>query len=101
MSAASDAARPLRAAEGYIDITAQAGRKLQLYIAPATVLSGPAAPELGRELVELFAFDLGLAGPFSVPAPEAGADLVLKTSYAMNGTGLTLECRIFDAVLKP
>ena len=91
-----------RATDSYIDVVAPAGRKLQLFIEPAKALSGPAVPELGRELGELFAFDLGLAGPFKVSKPEAGAagaDLVLKTSYAVNGTGLTLECRIFDAVL--
>ena len=91
-----------QAAEGYIDITVPTGRKQQLYIAPTTALSGPAAPELGRELSELLAFDLGLAGPFSVSAPEAGAagaDLVLKTAYAVNGAGLTLECRLFDPLL--
>jgi len=91
-----------RAADSYIDVTAPAGRKLQLFIEPARILSGVAVPELGRELGELFAFDLGLAGPFKVSTPEtgaAGAGLVLKTSYAVNGTGFTLECRIFDAVL--
>ena len=91
-----------RAADSYIDVVAPAGRKLQLSIEPATALSGPVVPELGRELGELFAFDLGLAGPFKVSTPEAGAagaDLVLRTSYTVNGTGLTLECRIFDAVL--
>ena len=91
-----------RGAEGYLDVTAPAGRKQQLYLAPSTALSGPAAPELGREVVELLAFDLSLAGPFNVSPPEAGAagaDLVLKTAYAVNGTALTLECRLFDPVL--
>jgi len=91
-----------RGSEGYLDVTAPAGRKLQLYIAPSTALSGPAAPELGRELGELFGFDLALAGPFNVSAPEAGAagaDLVLKSAYAVNGARLTLECRLFDPLL--
>jgi TolB protein len=90
------------AAEGYIDITAPANQKQQLYIAPTTVLSGPVAPEVGRELAELFVFDLGLAGPFNVSAPAAGtagANLVLKSAYTVNGTALTLECRLFDPVL--
>jgi TolB protein len=96
------APHPSRAADGYLDVTAPAGRKLQLSIAPATVLSGPAAPDLGRELADLFGFDLGLFGSFSVAAPgagTAGADLVLKTAYALNGSALTLECRLFDPVL--
>ena len=83
-----------RAADSFIDVVAPAGRKLQFFIGPARALSGPAVPELGRELGELFAVDLGLAGPFKVSTPEAGAagaDLVLKTSYAVNGTGLILD----------
>jgi TolB protein len=90
------------AAEGYIDVTAPASRKLQLSIAPATALSGPATPEVGRELAELFGFDLGLAGPLNISPPAAGAagsDLVLKSAYAVNGSTLTLECRLFDQVL--
>lgn len=91
------------AAEEYIDVTAPAGRKQpQLAIAPASALSGPAAPELARELAELFRFDLGLAGPFEVSAPDAGlagADLVLKSAYAVDGSALTLECRLYDPVL--
>jgi TolB protein len=91
-----------RAAEGVLDVTAPAGRKQQLYLAPSTALSGPAAPELARELTDLLAFDLGMAGLFSVSAPQAGgagADLVLKTAYAVNGSALTLECRLFDPIL--
>jgi TolB protein len=90
------------AAEGFLDVTAPAGRQQKLYIAPATTLSGPAAPEVGRELSELLGFDLGLTGTFSVSAPEAGAagaDLVLKSAYALNGNALTLECRLFDPLL--
>ena len=91
-----------RAEDGFIDVTAPAGGKLRLSIDAATPISGPSAPELGRELRELFTFDLGLTGLFNVSAPAAGtsgADLVLKTAYALKGTELTLECRIFDAVL--
>jgi TolB protein len=90
------------AAEGFIDVTAPAARKLQLAIAPATALSGPAAPEVGRELAELLGFDLGLAGPFNVALPaagSAGADLVLKSAYAVNGNALTVECRLVDQIL--
>ena len=91
-----------RAEDGFIDVTAPAGGKLRISIEAATPISGPPSPELGRELRELFAFDLGLTGIFKVSTPEAGAagsDLVLRTSYSLNGTELTLECRIFDAVL--
>lgn len=90
------------AEEGVIDVTGASGRKLQFAIAPATALSGPAAPEVARELGELFAFDLGLAGEFSVSDPaagNAGADLVLKSAYAVEGNSLTLECRLVDQVL--
>lgn len=94
---------PSRCADqALIDVTAPAGRRLQFAIAPSTALSGPAAPELARELGELFAFDLGLAGDFDLAAPaapSAGADLVLKSAYAVNGNALTLECRLVDQVL--
>lgn len=90
-----------RAEEGFIDVTVPTGGKLRLSIEAAIPLSGPPAPELGRELRELFAFDLGLTGLFKVAGSQvgtSGTDLVLKTAYIVNGTGLTLECRIFDAV---
>ena len=90
------------AEEGYIDITAPASRKLQLAIAPATALSGPVAPEIARELAELFQFDLGLLGTIAVAAPAAGvagADLVLKSGYIVTESGVTLECRLFDQIL--
>jgi len=96
------APKPFWGAEGYIDVTAPTGRKLQLAVAPVTALSGPAAPDLARELAELFGFDLALPGPFEVAAVEAGtagADLVLKCAYAVNGSALTLECRLIDPVL--
>jgi TolB protein len=95
-------AQTIRAVEGYLDVTAPAGRKQQLYVAPATLLSGNAAPEVGRELGELFVFDLGLAGQFNVTAPEnggSGADLVLKTAYGVADGSFTLECRLFDPAL--
>jgi len=86
-------------ADVVIDITAPVTRKPQLYIAPATTLSGAPQPELGRELADLLGFDLSLPGTFKVAAPAegpAGADLVLKCAYALNGGALTLECRLFD-----
>ncbi len=90
------------ASDGYIDITAPIVRKTQLYLAPATALSGPALPEVGRELTELLSFDLGLPSIFSVSGPAAGpagADLVLKSSYALNGNALVVECRLIDQAL--
>src|SRR6185369_17239312 len=84
------APKPFWGAEGYIDVTAPTGRKLQLAVAPVTALSGPAA------------LDLALPGAFEVAAVEAGtagADLVLKCAYAVNGSALTLECRLIDPVL--
>jgi TolB protein len=93
----------LAADTGYIDVTAPpSGRKLQLYVAPTTALSGPAAPEVGKELSDLLTFDMTLAGLFEVaPATAAGgkADLVLKSGYTVSGDSLTIECRLLDQVL--
>jgi TolB protein len=89
-------------ADDYITITAPAGKKPQLAIAPSTALSGPASPETARELAELFAFDLGLTGLFTVSSPSeptAGAAMVLKSAYAVIGNALTLECRLYDQIL--
>ena len=90
------------AAEGYIDVTAPVSRKLKLFIAPTTPLSGQVTPEVSRELSELFGLDLSLAGPFEISATETagtGSDLVLKSAYSAQGNAITLECRLFDQVL--
>ena len=89
-------------ADGYTEITAPVTRKPQLYLAPTTALSGPAAPDAARELAELLDYDLGLTGIFSVvspPAGPAGSDLVLKSGYAVKDGGFTLECHLIDQVL--
>jgi len=89
-------------ADPYVEITAPSNRKLQLYLAPATTLSGAPSPDLARELAGLLSFDLSLAGVFSVAGAEtnqSGAVLVLKSAYALSPAGLTLECRLFDTVL--
>jgi TolB protein len=89
--------------EGYINITAPTStRKLQLFVAPTTALSGPAAPEVGKELSDLLAFDMTLTGMFEVApatAPGGTAELLLKSGYAVNGDALTVECRLVDQVL--
>lgn len=88
--------------EAVLDVTAPAGRKLQLALAPAAPLSGEPAPEVARELTDLFEFDLRLAGIMEVAHPSAGtagADLLLRSGYAVSGNSLTLECRLVDQVL--
>ena len=88
--------------DGYTVITAPVNRKPQIYLAPATSLSGPSSPAIGSELTDLLAFDLDLAGLFGVAPPASGgigADLTLKSAYAVNGAALTLECRLFDQIL--
>ncbi|MBJ6725623.1 Tol-Pal system beta propeller repeat protein TolB [Geomesophilobacter sediminis] len=86
----------------YLEVTAPANRKLQLLVAPPTILSGAAAPEVAKELADLFSFDLNLAGTFAL-APAGtrpdNADLVLSTAYSASVSGLTVECRLFDRAL--
>ncbi|GFO53028.1 protein TolB [Geomonas sp. Red276] len=86
----------------YLDIAAPVSGKPQLVLAPSTTLSGPASPEVAKELSELFSLDLGLAGLFDVTtAGQAapGAPLLLKSAYAVDGNSLVIECRLLDQVL--
>jgi TolB protein len=90
-------------AEETLDVTAPVTRtQLKVAIAPALPLSGPAAPEAAKELADLFTFDLTLSGLMTVsagPAAATGADLLLKTAYAVTGNAVTVECRLVDQVL--
>jgi len=90
------------AADAYLEVTAPATRKMGVYLAPATTLSGAPAPTVPKETADVFTFDLNLAGPFNVTSGGTGpaaADLVLKTAYAVAGDRVTLECRLFDSVM--
>ncbi|HJV36924.1 Tol-Pal system beta propeller repeat protein TolB [Geomonas sp.] len=80
-------------------ITVPTSGKFQLTIAPSTVLSGAAAPELGQKLGELFSFDMGVSGLFEIAQGGGGSGLLLKSAYQVTGDSVVLECRLFDQIL--
>ena len=108
----------LCAQQGYLEVTAPGNRNLQLAVAPPTLLAGAPDAKIAAEIAELFRFDMTLAGPFTVqearvtegksgirpgdfdfaPWKSSGADLLLKSGYAVSGATLTLECRLYDVV---
>jgi TolB protein len=107
---------PLLAGQDYLEVTAPGNRLLTLAIAPPIHTGGSQDGAVSSELAELFRFDTTLAGPFTVrgttvtegksgikpgsfdfaPWKATGADLLLKTGYAVTGTTLVIECRLFD-----
>jgi len=107
-----------RARAEYLEVTAPGKQTVRLAIARPVALGGQAQAVTAQELADIFAFDLTLAGPFTVlPAPPAdsstgiragefsynqwqaaGADLLLKTGYSISGTDLVVECRLYDVV---
>jgi TolB protein len=104
------------AGQGYLDVTAPGNRQLQLAIAPSRSMDGTQHPEIVKELNDVLNFDMTLAGPFSVmsstggkensgirpgefnfaPWKAAGADLLVKSGYKVNGSAITLEFRLYD-----
>ena len=108
----------LFAQQGYLEVTAPGNRQLQLAVAAPAPLSGGPRADVARELAECLQFDMTLAGPFTVmplteaqgeggirpgefslaPWKAAGADLVIKTGYTVNGKSLTVEFRLYDVL---
>ena len=106
------------AGANYLEVTAPGNQTIRLAVARPVPLGGPSLATTAQELADVFAFDLTLAGPFTVlPAPPAdngtgvrsgefafgpwqaaGADLLLKAGYSVSGTTLVVECRLFDVV---
>jgi TolB protein len=106
----------LPAQESFLRVTAPGNRQLQLAIAQPAPMSGAVQPNPAREVADVFQFDLGLTGLFTVlptspaearsgirpgefdfaPWQGAGADLLLKAGYVVSGTNLTLECRLYE-----
>jgi TolB protein len=102
------------ARDGYLEVTAPGDRLLQLAVAPPVPLAGDASPEVTRELGDVFSFDMGLSGLFSVqaavpagagsapgdfslgPWQALGVDLLVKSGYRLTGGTLVLEARLFD-----
>ncbi|ACM19459.1 biopolymer transport periplasmic beta-propeller repeat protein, TolB-related [Geotalea daltonii FRC-32] len=106
----------LNLAQDYLEVTAPGNRQPQLAIAPPVPLSGTHNAELDKTITDIFAFDLTLAGQFTVmPSPPgetrtgirsgefdlapwqaAGANLLVKSGYIDNGATITMEFRFFD-----
>jgi TolB protein len=96
----------LSAQQGYLEVTAQGNRQLQLAIAPCKGMGGAQHPEIAKEINEVLQFDLTLAGPFNVvsaavaegrsgirpgefefaPWQAAGTEILVKTGYVVAGT---------------
>lgn len=108
----------LQAGEGYLEVTAQGNRQLQLAVATPLPLGGARDAAIAQETADVLRFDLALAGPFTVtattvvegksgirpgdfdftPWKSAGVDTLIKTGYSVTGDNLTLECRLYDVV---
>jgi TolB protein len=105
----------LHAGQGYLDVTAPGNRQLQMAIPPSRSMDGAQHAEIVKELNDVLSFDMTLAGPFSVmagvggkeggirpgefdfaPWKAAGADLLVKSGYKVNGSSVTLEFRLYD-----
>lgn len=104
--------------QGYLEVSAPGNRLLQLAIAPPVALSAPQDQEVGRTIVDVFRFDMTIAGPFTVSEPKvaesrsgvrsgefdmvawrnAGADLLVKSGYIVSGDAVSIEFRLYDVL---
>ena len=101
------------AREDYLEVTAPGDRLPRLAVAPPAPLAGAPSPEVARELGEVFSFDMGLSGLFSVQAassdaggaagdfsPEPwralGVDLLIRSGYRLANGSMVLEVRLID-----
>lgn len=103
--------------EEFIRVTAPGNKPLTLMVAPPVPLDSTPQDAIAREVTELFQFDLTLAGSFTVTTPavtenrgirpgdfsfapwqNAGATLLIKSGYTVNGSTLILEFRLYDVI---
>ncbi len=103
--------------EEFIRVTAPGNKPLTLMVAPPVPLDNAPQDAIAREVTELFQFDLTLAGSFTVTTPavtenrgirpgefsfapwqNAGATLLIKSGYTVNGSTLILEFRLYDVI---
>ncbi|TWJ19501.1 Tol-Pal system beta propeller repeat protein TolB [Geobacter argillaceus] len=103
--------------EEFIRVTAPGNKPLTLMVAPPVPLDSAPQDAIAREVTELFQFDLTLAGSFTVTTPivtenrgirpgefsfapwqNAGATLLIKSGYTVNGSTLILEFRLYDVI---
>ena len=105
----------IHAEQGYLDVTAPGNRQLQLAITATRSQADLQNSEIVKDVSDILQFDMTLAGPFSVrtvsgndgnsirpgefdmaPWKAAGFDLLVKSSYTISGSNITLECRLYD-----
>ncbi|GAM08543.1 protein TolB [Geobacter sp. OR-1] len=104
--------------QGYLEVSAPGNRQLQLAIAPPAALSGGVNQDVARAIIDVFKFDMTLAGPFSVSEPQvtesrsgirpgdfdmaswraAGTDLLIKSGYVVSGDSVSIEFRLYDVL---
>lgn len=104
------------AQEGYLEVTAAGKRQLILAVSPAVPIKGTALRDVDEAVEDVFRFDMTLTGLFTVmeraaaekiaasttpaapfaPWVTGGADLLLKSSYSLEGDRLTMEFRLFE-----
>ncbi len=103
--------------EEFIRVTAPGNKPLTLMVAPPVPMDSAPRDAIAREVTELFQFDLTLAGSFTVTTPtvtenrgirpgefsfapwqNAGATLLIKSGYTVNGSTLILEFRLYDVI---
>jgi len=78
--------------EDFLRVTAEGNRQLRLLVLPPTPASGEQNQKIAAEIAEIFKFDFGMTGLFTiVDQPEA--DIQLKTVYTLTEQSVTLEYR--------
>lgn len=94
--------------DDFLRVTAKGNRNLRIAIQLPAPLSGGTDAPLAAEIANIFRFDLGITGLFSLVQPAADgtpppsgettadADLVLKTGYVLSAAAATLEYRLHD-----
>lgn len=104
------------AQESYLNVTAPGNRLLKLAVTSPVAIAGTPNPAVAGELVDIFRFDMSLAGLFDVqiipaapmmegiasgtfdfaPWKLAGYDLLLKTGYVISDSTIVVECHLYD-----
>lgn len=104
------------AQEGYLEVTAAGKRQLVLAVAPAVPMKSTAIRDVDEAVEDVFRFDMNLTGLFTTmekaaadrfaasttpaapfaPWVTGGVDLLLKSSYSLEGDRLTMEFRLYE-----
>jgi len=108
----------LRAANGYIEVTAPGNRMMRLAVDAPRSTNSSVAVEVAKEMSDVIAFDMNMTGLVSAETREklplpggimfsqtdftpwmaAGYDLLVRSEYSIRGNDLTVEFRLFDVL---